>query len=178
TTAHKQFSDWNRTWVDEKKSTRKIYAPWAVKQERLLENLKSVATKFLHEIYALFTAEDFRVEHLILRLEKAYDYFYPKLDELAYDTLFVLAQSKTKKGFVLFTEQLMTFENDHIRMILKLMKTNKMMLLFKDNTTFTKQNLECNEISDYRHNHLENIKSILKSEELEIDIDEKKTTKK
>lgn len=178
TQAHKQFLTWIQSWIDDKKSPRSIYFTWAAKQEKLLEHISFVGVNFLKELHQLFVAPEFNKQLLIERLEKAYDYFYPKLEELAYDTLFVLAQSKTKKGFVLFTEQLMTFENDHIRMILKLMKTNKMMLLFKDNTTFTKQNLECNEISDYRHNHLENIKSILKSEELEIDIDEKKTTKK
>lgn len=169
TTAHKQFSDWNRTWVDEKKSTRKIYAPWAVKQERLLENLKSVATKFLHEIYALFTAEDFRVEHLILRLEKAYSYFYPKLDELAYDTLFVLEQSKKKKGFVLFTEQLSVFEHQHIKMVLKLIKTHKMIRIFKAGKDFNKHDLETQEIVTYRLNHLTAIKEILRTQILDID---------
>src|SRR5690606_8779924 len=47
TLAHKHFSEWIQTWVDEKKSARKIYRPWAVKQERLLENLKKISAKFL-----------------------------------------------------------------------------------------------------------------------------------
>lgn len=178
TQAHKQFLNWIQTWIDDKKSPRAIYFNWAVKQENLLDHIRSVGAKFLKEIYELFVAEEFKEDLLNSRFEKAYHYFYPKLDELAYDTLFVLAQSKTKKGFVLFTDQLKTFEDEHIKMILKLMKTNRMMLLYKENIIFTKQNLECKEISDYRHQHLENIKSILKSEELDIDFDEKTSNKK
>ncbi|HLV51583.1 MAG TPA: helix-turn-helix domain-containing protein, partial [Flavobacterium sp.] len=113
--------------------------------------------------------ETFRVEHLTQRFEKAYEYFYPKLDELAYDTLFVLEQSKRKKGFVLFVEQLSVFENEHIKMILKLIKTNKMMVLFKTGADFTKENLETKEATTYRLNHLTGIKEILRSEILEVE---------
>jgi len=169
TQAYNQFSEWIRTWIYEKKSTRKIYNPWATKQERLLENLKDVGLKFLKEMHAIFTNEPFRMEHLIERFEKAYDYFYPKLDELAYDTLFVLEQSSKKKGFVLFTEQLRVFEDEHIRMILKLIKTNKMMLLFKNGNDFSKEQLETQEVATYRLNHLTNIKEILRAQILDVD---------
>ena len=169
TQAYNQFSEWIRTWIDEKKSTRKIYNAWATKQERLLENLKDVGLKFLKEMHAIFTNEPFRMEHLIERFEKAYDYFYPKLDELAYDTLFVLEQSSKKKGFVLFTEQLRVFEDEHIRMILKLIKTNKMKLLFKNGNDFSKEQLETQEVATYRLNHLTNIKEILRAQILDVD---------
>ncbi|HUH24983.1 MAG TPA: helix-turn-helix domain-containing protein, partial [Flavobacterium sp.] len=169
TQAHKQFLDWIVSWIDDKKSTRKIYHPWATKQERLLENLKDVGLKFLKEMHTIFTTEPFRVEHLMERFKKAYDYFYPKLDELAYDTLFVLEQSSKKKGFVLFTEQLRVFEDEHIRMILKLMKTNKMMLLFQNGNEFIKEQLETPEVSTYRLNHLTNIKEILRAQILDVD---------
>lgn len=175
--AHKQFSGWIRTWVDEKRSTRAIYKPWALKQERLLEQLTVVGTKFLQQLYELFTGTEFRVEHLVQRFEKSYDYFYPKLDELAYDTLFVLEQSKRKKGFVLFAEQLRVFEDEHIKMILKLIKTNKMMVLFKTGADFTKQNLETKETAAYRLNHLTGIKEILRTEILEVE-EENDTLKK
>ncbi len=166
---HKQFKEWIQTWVNDKKSPRKIYDPWAVKQERLLEQLMKFGAKFLKEVYELFTAADFRVEHLILRLEKAYSYFYPKLDELAYDTLFVLEQSKKKKGFVLFAEQLSVFEYQHIKMVLKLIKTHKMILLFKAGNDFNKHDLETQEIITYRLNHLTAIKEILRTQILDID---------
>lgn len=169
TQAYNQFSEWIRTWIDEKKSTRKIYNAWATKQERLLENLKDVGLKFLKEMHAIFTNEPFRMEHLMERFEKAYDYFYPKLDELAYDTLFVLEQSSKKKGFVIFTEQLRVFEDEHIRMILKLIKTNKMMLLFKNGNDFSKEQLETQEVATYRLNHLTNIKEILRAQILDVD---------
>ena len=167
--AHESFFKWMETWVDEKKSTRKIYRPWVQKQERLLHQLKNIGIKFLNELHAVFIDETFRVEHLILRFEKAYAYFYPKLDELAFDTLFVFEQSKRKKGFVLFTEQLRVFEDQHIKMILKLIKTHKMMLLFKAGNDFTKELLETKDITSYRLNHLSNIKEQLRTQILDVD---------
>lgn len=167
--AHKEFLKWIETWVTEKKSTRKIYQPWAQKQERLLENIKNVGLKFLQELHTLFTADDFRMDHLLQRLTKAYSYFYPKLDELAYDTLFVLEQSKKKKGFVLFTEQLRVFEDEHIKMVLKLIKTNKMVQLFGNGIDFSSENLNDKDVTTYRLNHLTGIKEILKTQILDID---------
>jgi len=167
--AHRDFSEWVHSWVGEKKSVRSIYKAWAQKQERLLEQLCTVGIRFLNELHPIFTQDPFRAEHLVQRLEKAYAYFYPKLDELAYDTLFVLEQSKKKKGFVLFTEQLRVFEDEHIRMILKLMKTHKMMLLFRDGNDFTKELLESRDAVGYRLNHLTGIKEILRTQVLDID---------
>lgn len=167
--AHKEFLKWIETWVTEKKSTRKIYQAWAQKQERLLETVKNVGLKFLQELHTLFTEDDFRIDHLLQRLTKAYAYFYPKLDELAYDTLFVLEQSKKKKGFVLFAEQLRVFEDEHIKMVLKLIKTNKMVQLFGSGIDFSKENLNDQDITSYRLNHLTGIKEILRTQILDID---------
>lgn len=167
--AHKEFLKWIETWVTEKKSTRKIYQAWAQKQERLLESIKNVGLKFLQELHTLFTAYDFRIDHLLQRLNKAYAYFYPKLDELAYDTLFVFEQSKKKKGFVLFTEQLRVFEDEHIKMVLKLIKTNKMVQLFGNGIDFSKENLNDQDVTSYRLNHLTRIKEILRSQILDVE---------
>ena len=177
--AHKQFREWIQTWVNDKKSPRKIYDPWAMKQERLLEQLTKFGTKFLQEIYVLFTAADFRADYLINRLNKAYSYFYPKLDELAYDTLFVLEQSKKKKGFVLFSEQLSIFEEQHIKIILKLIKTHKMIQLFKDGNDFNKKEINGHEVAAYRLNHLTAIKEILRTQifEEETDVIDEKIAK-
>ncbi len=167
--AHREFSDWVQSWASEKKSVRSIYRTWAQKQQRLLEQLRNVGLKFLSELHPLFTEDPFRAEHLVQRVEKAYSYFYPKLDELAYDTLFVFEQSKKKKGFVLFTEQLRVFEDEHIRMILKLMKTHKMILLFRDGNDFTKEQLETKDAVGYRLNHLSGIREILRTQVLDIE---------
>ena len=167
--AHKEFLKWIETWATEKKSTRKIYQAWAQKQERLLETIKNVGLKFLQELHTLFTAHDLRIDHLLQRLNKAYDYFYPKLDELAYDTLFVLEQSKKKKGFVLFTEQLRVFEDEHIKMVLKLIKTNKMVQLFGNGIDFSKENLNDQDVTSYRLNHLTRIKEILRTQILDVE---------
>lgn len=167
--AHKEFLKWIETWATEKKSTRKIYQAWAQKQERLLGNIKNVGLQFLQELHVLLTADDFRIDFLLQRLTKAYSYFYPKLDELAYDTLFVLEQSKKKKGFVLFTEQLRVFEDEHVKMVLKLIKTNKMVQLFGTGIDFTNENINDQDTTSYRLNHLTGIKEILRTQILDID---------
>lgn len=167
--AHKDFLKWIETWVPEKKSTRKIYKPWAEKQERLLQNIKNVGLKFLQELHQLFTTEPFRVEHLLQRFNKAYTYFFPKLDELAYDTLFVLEQSKKRKGFVLFAEQLKIFEDQHIKIVLKLLKTNKMLQLFGSEVQFTKENIHHTDVTTYRLNHLTQIKELLRTQILDVE---------
>jgi len=167
---HESFLKWIETWIEDKKSPRKIYSSWAQKQERLLDHLKVVGIKFLHELHAIFIADNFRMEHLINRFEKAYSYFHPKLDELAFDTLFVFEQSKKKKGFVLFTEQLRLYEEVHIRMILKLLKTNNMIKLLKLGNDFSKELLETKDITTYRINHLTVIKDQLRTQILDVDV--------
>lgn len=166
--AHDDFYKWIATWVSEKKSTRKIYRAWAEKQERLLLHLKKVGLQFLQELHAIFTDTDFRTDHLVQRFSKAYNYFYPKLDELGYDTLFVLEQAKKKKGFVLFVEQLRVFEEQHIKMVLKLLKTNKMIELFGKQMDFSTDNLKQTDAVSYRLNHLTAIKEILRTQMLDV----------
>ncbi|UUV22363.1 helix-turn-helix domain-containing protein [Paenimyroides aestuarii] len=166
--AHDDFYKWIATWIPEKKSTRKIYRAWAEKQERLLLHLKKVGLQFLQELHAIFTDTDFRTDHLVQRFSKAYTYFYPKLDELGYDTLFVLEQAKKKKGFVLFVEQLRVFEEQHIKMVLKLLKTNKMIELFGKQMDFSTDNLKQTNAVSYRLNHLTAIKEILRTQMLDV----------
>ncbi len=176
-----QFNDfykWIETWVPDANATRKVYKSWAEKQNSLLEQLYKVGLQFLNELHTIFTAPDFRIDFLKQRFTKAYTYFYPKLDELAFDTLFVLEQSKKKKGFVLFTEQLRTFEDQHIKMVLKLLKTNKMVELFVKDELFTNQNLQTKEQSVYKLNHLTTIHETLRKQLLVSDDDEIEETQK
>ena len=166
--AHKNFSLWIALWENEKKSVRKKYILWAQKQERLLAEISSIASKFLKELHPIFLAESFRFDHLVQRFRKAYEYFSPKLDELAYDTLFVWEQTSQKKGFLLFREELKPFEDQHIRMKLRLMKTQQMMKLFEKGEEFTKDNLSTSEIHTYRIHLLTQIKDMIQTQTLDV----------
>ena len=167
------FQKWIETWVNDKKSPRKVYKAWAEKQLILLDQLQNIGVRFLKEIYEIFLSNDFRLDHLVQRFNKAYDYFYPKLDELAYDTLFVFEQSKTKKGFVLFMDQLRPFEEEHIGMVLKILKLKRMINTFEKGDVYTKETLRVDEITKYRLNHITQIKEQLRTQILDVtDVDD------
>lgn len=163
------FSEWVMNWIEEKKATRNVYRHWAMKQVELLQQICDVGKKFLTQMHPLFVADDFRMDYFWDRFEKAYEYFYPKLDELAFDTLFVFEQSKKKRGFLLFTEEVAPFEDEHIQMILRLIKTHKMVRCFIYSKEFNKENLEIVESNKYKINHLTKIRELIREQSLAFD---------
>lgn len=163
------FAEWTMNWVEEKKATRNVYKHWALKQTEILQSINDIGKKFLSQMHTLFFSDDFRMDHFWERFEKSYQFFYPKLDELAFDTLFVFEQSKRKKGFVLFTDELAPFEDEHIQMVLKLMKTKKLVRSFIYNKDFSKENLEVQEVSKYKLNHLVKIRELIREQSLTFD---------
>src|SRR5690606_118067 len=96
--AYTQFSEWIFKWIEEKKTKRRLYVHWVKEQCCYIQQVNEVGKKFLAHMELEFTAEDFRLEYVVARFNKAYAYFELKLEELAYDTLFVFEQSKNKKG--------------------------------------------------------------------------------
>ena len=169
--AYTQFSEWIYKWIEEKKTTRSLYVHWAKKQCDLLQQLNEVGKKFLAQMQLEFTAEDFRLEYVVDRFNKAYSYFQPKLEELAFDTLFVFEQSKNKKGFVLFTEELTPFENEHVLLVMQLLKLKKMVDCFANELEFTKENLQLQDYNQYKINQLSKIKSLIREQSIAFDND-------
>lgn len=170
--AQHNFTTWIASWIEQHKSIRAKYQPWALKQQQTLQEIEKIGLKFLNELHHYFTADVFRSEHVQTRFEKAYAYLYPKLDALAFDTLFVYEQIGKKRGFVQFKEELTPFETEHIQLILRLIKMRKMMQLFIQGKRFTKDEIVGQEIATYRLNHLVNVKNLIQSQKLEMDLEE------
>lgn len=162
----KQFENWVLKWSNDKKSSRAVYKNWAFKQVEALRNLCEIGKKFILQMHPLFVTDNFRIEYVSERISKAYEFFYPKLDEIAFDTLFVLEQTKNKKGFLLFKEELEPFEDNHIQMVLQLIKTKKIVDCFVHDKAFTKESLDFQDAKTYKLNHLTKIKELIREQSI------------
>lgn len=166
-----QFLNWTNQWLyNTEKSSRNVYKKWAETQLSSLQKLTKIGNGFLREMYDLFSEQPFRMQHFWDRFEKAYHYFYPLLEELCFDTLFVFQQSKTKKGMLLFHEELIPFETEHLQMSLQLIKTRKIVRQFIFDKPLDKSQIE-SDINIYRTNLSVKIEQMIKEQALQFEED-------
>ncbi|WP_372473974.1 helix-turn-helix domain-containing protein [Capnocytophaga sp. ARDL2] len=172
------FINWLNGWLyNTEKSSRNVYKKWAEIQLASLQKLTKIGNGFLSELYALFCEEPFRMQHFWERFDKACHYFHPLLDELAFDTLFVYQQSKTQKGMLLFHEELIPFEYEHLQMALQLIKARKIVRQFIFDKELDKKEID-SDINVYRTNLSVKIELLIREQALQFEEEVKENAPK
>lgn len=172
------FINWLNGWLyNTEKSSRNVYKKWAEIQLASLQKLTKIGNRFLSELYALFCEEPFRMQHFWERFDKACHYFHPLLDELAFDTLFVYQQSKTQKGMLLFHEELIPFEYEHLQMALQLIKARKIVRQFIFDKELDKKEID-SDINVYRTNLSVKIELLIREQALQFEEEVKENAPK
>lgn len=168
---------------DESRSTQSLHAIWAKKQYDALDKIAPLAQKFISQLHSIFHKETVDLEFLQERFTAAYNYFMPVLDQMVYDLLFKMEEVvrlKKAKGF--YTE-LIELENAQIKVVLNLMKAQKLIVVVLSRHLIDKDNLTSYEIKTYKGTILQAVKEDFKNKRgtlVEDDVDENRysTTKK
>ncbi len=180
-----------QTYISETdRSKKKQFEAWAQVQSQTMDGLLIHSEKFVNQLHQLFHAEPHDFEFVKERFEKAYAYFFPKLDRIVFEILFTVTRVKKMKKMKAFFEELSDLENSFIKAILQLMKAQLLMKALAEGKEISKENLSSLTLGEYRINHLVAIAEILRTGNLDLDEDEedegyyerpeakKKTTKK
>lgn len=169
------YQNWRNhlyTYGDEaERSKKQAYKLWATKVVQTLEELILHSNKFIHQLNHLFVQPNVDLSFVQERLNKAYDYFFPKLDHIVFELLFTMAQVRGQKQMKTFFNELEELEDQTIKMVLDLKKVKKITQLIIDKKSITKDSLKSLEVGEYRINHLVNISNLLKTERLDLNQD-------
>ncbi len=172
--------EWNKVvnaWIhflntfsgESSKSKKQDYKPWAELQFQVISTNKGFAKQFGVELYQLFTADSFSVSHIKQRFDKSYAYFFPKLDQVYFETLYTLEKVKKQKKMKAFYEEVETVEDTLLALVLQFQKMKRWLQLIENNEPVTKETLQLQEKSVYRLNHLVQIHEIIDKTRLDFE---------
>lgn len=151
------------------KSDKQSYRNWARNTHKSLSEMHIIAQGFVKQLNALFDEEEFRFSFVKQRIEKAYSYFFPKLDHLVFELLFNIAQLKGQRKAKSLLVELSQLEDNLIKTVIALKKSLKMVEIIEKDLPISKENLRSLAISEYKINHLVAISQIIQSTTLGFD---------
>lgn len=159
------------------KSKKSGFKKWADEQFAKIEELLVLSEKFIVQLNSLFNADSYNFGFIEERFHKAYDYFYPKLDDLTFEVLYTCEKVKHLKRMKSFYEEISELEEMQIKTVLNLKKTKLLVQAIAEGKELSKQTLKSNTMDEYRINHLVRISEIIKKHGLnfedEDDFDER-----
>lgn len=159
------------------KSKKSGFKKWADEQFAKIEELLVLSEKFIVQLNSLFNADSYSFGFIEERFHKAYDYFYPKLDDLTFEVLYTCEKVKHLKRMKSFYEEISELEEMQIKTVLNLKKTKLLVQAIAEGKELSKQTLKSNTMDEYRINHLVRISEIIKKHGLnfedEDDFDER-----
>ncbi|MFA7446667.1 MAG: AAA family ATPase, partial [Flavobacteriaceae bacterium] len=162
-----------QSYADElPKSKKNEFKKWAEEQFGKIEELLVHSEKFIAQLTRLFAAEPYNFSFIEERFNKAYDYFFPKLDDLVFEVLYTSERVKRIKRMKSFYEEISELEELQLKTVLNLKKTKLLVRAISEGKEFSKQTLKSNSVEEYRINHLVRISEIIKKHALHFEDDD------
>jgi len=140
------------------KSEKSKHKKWAAQMLNQWSELLEPASKFIFQLDHIFQSEPMDLNFLNTRLNAAYAYFYNKLDPIVDEILSKLEYIKGVKKVKEYYAELQILEELQMNAILRLMKAKLLIESLVDGKTICKDNLNSDEIKNYKFNKLVQIK--------------------
>ena len=154
------------------KSKKSEFKKWAEEQFAKIEELLVHSEKFIAQLNSLFSSEPYNFSFIEERFNKAYDYFFPKLDDFTFEVLYTCEKVKRIKRMKSFYEEISELEELQIKTVLNLKKTKLLVQAIVEGKDLSKQTLKSNTMNEYRINHLVQISEIIKKQALNFEEDD------
>ena len=104
------------------KSLKSQFHTWAVEQSKACDAIIVHSEKFLKQLRSILATPNYDLSFLMERFEKAYEYFFPLWERIAFDTFYTHFQINNKKQVKAFSEELTALEDVVIELIVRLLK--------------------------------------------------------
>ena len=140
------------------KSEKSKHKKWAVQMLNQWSELLEPASKFIFQLDHIFQSEPIDLNFLNTRLNAAYTYFYNKLEPIEDEILSKLEYIKGVKKVKEYYAELQILEELQMSAVLRLMKAKLLIESMVDGKTICKDNLNSDEIKNYKFNKLVQIK--------------------
>lgn len=122
---------------------------WAKKQSIAIESLLEPSKKFILQLNKLFAKETVDLNHVLERIEAAFNYFLSPMDQLVYEILWKIEEVKRTKKAKAFYDELIVLEDLQTKAVLRLMKAKLLIETVVSGETISKEKLTSSEIKNY-----------------------------
>ena len=143
-------------------SVKSKHAIWAKNLTEVIDSLLDPSRKFVLQLNKLFSQEEVDLNHILTRIQAAFDYFLLPMDNLVYEILWKIEEVIRIKKVKAFYEELVVLEELQIKAVLRLMKAKLLIETIVSGETISKENLSSEEIKQYKIRKVEAIRTEFK----------------
>lgn len=154
--------------TDLEKSEKSKHQKWAEQQEEKMSLLLDASQKFRVQLDRLFHSEEIDIPFISERIKAAYDYFFPKLDDVLFELLLKMEEVVRRKRVKEFYAELFELEDHLTKAILQLFKALKMVEILSEGKEINKENLSSESIRNYRNKKIEAVQAHFKTLKTEL----------
>lgn len=144
-------------------SVKSKHAIWANKQTEAIESLLDASRKFITQLNKIFSQDTVDFNHVLDRIQAAYNYFIVPIDNLVFEILWKIEEVKRIKKAKAFYDELIVIEELQIKAVLQLMKAKLLIETVAKGETISKEKLTSKEIKHYKANKLKVIQEEFKN---------------
>jgi hypothetical protein len=169
----KDSFNWNRLaeeWQKHKmsylregeKSVKTPHRQWAAQQEDRIYGIIDAAQKFTAQLQRLFGEPAANLAFINERVTAAVQYFFPVMDAMATSLYSKIEEVKRLKRAKAFFEELIDLEELQTNVLLRLLKSKRLMEVVVTGDTISKETLITPDIQEYKAKKIATIKEIMK----------------
>ncbi|UUC46314.1 helix-turn-helix domain-containing protein [Flavobacterium cerinum] len=159
----REWSKHQQTYLSETgKSVKSQSRVWAQQQSLAIHELLDPSRKFIGQLAKLFQQEEVDLVFIEERINKAFDYFFPKMDELVFELYWKIEEIKRLKKVKSFFEELSELEEIQTNVILRLLKVKLLIRAVLENKEISKEVLVSPLLQKYKQDKIEIIKEALR----------------
>lgn len=148
-------------------SQKAKHSVWAKNQAEIIENLVEPSRKFILQLNKLFSST-IDLQFVNERVQAAYNYFFPTMNQLYRDLIWKLEEIKRIKNVKEFYEELTALEELQLRSILNLMKAKLLMETVVKGETISKEKLSSDDVRCYRIKTVDSIRAEFKNANVQL----------
>ena len=156
------------SFIDSDRSEKSKHSHWASEQFNVMDGLLEPSSKFMHQLDKLFCNQAVDLGFINDRIQAAYHYFYDKLNAVCYQVLYKLEEVKRSKQAKQFYDELIVLDDLQTKVVLRLMKTKKLIEAIVENKEINKETLNFSALKTYKINLLEKAYIDYKSNNLSL----------
>ncbi|WP_366185765.1 helix-turn-helix domain-containing protein [Flavobacterium ovatum] len=134
---------------DPESPAKSAHAVWANKYFMMMDGLYVSAQKFIVQLNNIFRQETVDLLHVSQRIEAAFNYFLPALDELVFEILWKIEEVKRLQKAKTRYEELKVLEDFQSKSVLRLMKAKLLIETVVAGESISKEKLTSSDIKNY-----------------------------
>ncbi len=146
------------------RSKKSQFMKWADEMALSFDQLNQLAEKFVYQLNRAFLSAELDMDYIEERFRKAYEYFFPVLDEQYNSILMVMLKVGRMKKMKAYQAEIEELEEEHLKIILELKKNQQLLKVLKEKKAIDKTTLFTPFTSQYRIDKIVQLQQKLQAE--------------